>query len=227
MKYQNGLLVETEYIDEKGRYSGSKKQYNQDGLLTRHFRFDKSRTEATHELIYTYYEGASKKSIVYNEKGKFKYEWNYDCKEEGELVNIKSKDKTTICIKEEVDASGNTIMWNREFNEDGKLIKTKEVRSPDKLLVSKEIFNQEDRLLSKSYVKESGGFLKESYDKKGEVYSKRESFLNKDGKLIKSDYKSKGFNYTNIYSYEGDLQSTNSRISKRRITLDQFQYDYY
>ncbi len=226
-KYENGLAVEVENIDEKGKYSGTKREYNEAGLITRHLRFEKSRTEPTHELIYTYYEGGSKKNIIYNEKGKFKYVWNFDCKEEGELVNIKSKDKSTICIKEEVDPTGNKIIWNREFDESGKLIKTKEVRSANDRLITREIFNQADRLLTKTFMKENGGFCTESYDKKGEVASKRESFLNKDGKLIRSKYTSKGFNYTNIYSYEGDLQSTNSRISKRRITVNQFEYEYY
>jgi YD repeat-containing protein len=227
MNYENDLMVETENIDEKGNYSGTKKEYNEEGLLLRHLLFKKSRTEPTHELIYTYYEGGSKKNIIYKEKGKYKYEWNFDCKEEGELVNVKTKDQSTICIKEEVDKDGNTIIWNREFSEDGTLIKTKEVRSVENVLISRETFNQEDRLLSKSIMKESGGFLREGYNKKGEVSSRRETFTNNSGKLIKSEYTSKGLNYTYIYSYEGDLWSTNSRISKRRITVDQYQYEYY
>ena len=227
LKYENDLLVEQENIDEKGTYSGFKKEYNAQGLLVRHLRFKKSRIEPTHELVYSYYEGGSKKSIIYNEKGKFKYEWNFDCKEEGELVNVKSKDKSTICIKEEVDENGNTVIWNREFDEDGKLIKTKEVRSSEDKLITREVYNQDDRLLSRNYKKPEGGFCHETFDKKGAVYSRRESFVNRDGKLIKSEYQSKSFNYTSIYSYEGSLLSTSSRISKRRITVDQFQYSYY
>ena len=227
LKYENGLFLERENIDDKGIYSGIKKEYTQSGLVSRHLRYKKSRTEPTHELLYTYYEDGSKKSIVYNEKGKFKYEWNYDCKDEGELVNIKSKDKSTICIKKETDASGNTIIWNRDFNEEGKLIKTKEVRDPKDKFISKEVYNQEDRLLSKTYLKEEGGTIYESYDKNGNIYSKRESEVNKTGKLIKSSYQSKRYNYTNMYSYEGDLQSMQSRISKHGIYVDMFQYTYH
>jgi len=224
--YDNGRLVEREDIDEKGKYKGLKKEYDKDGNMTRHGRFDGDRNSPKHELIYTYYEDGQKESITYIKDKKVKYVWSYDCKEEGELINVKSKDQSTICVKEEVNELGYTVTWNRDFNEKGDLIKTKTVRGSQGELISEEMYNVDDRLIREVKINETGGAAYISYDKDGEISSMRESFLNQNDKLKKSIYDSKRYKYTFLYNYEGELQTQSTRIYKRGIYVSEYEYDF-
>lgn len=250
-------LIERKTINNKGEYSGFKSAYNLKGKVLFQKIYKKDQDHPINSLEYTYYEGGSKKSTVYSEKGKIKHEWNYDCKAEGELINVKNKDKSTICIKEEIDAIGNRIVWNRAFNENGELTKTKTIFDSDSLILSEKVFNTEDRLTAETVYKYNklkekieierryynqdgkamtyrrtvkmryGGSKTTDYDKNGEVSKTSEYIVNSEGKTIKQENISKKRSHVFLTHYKGDLKTSVVRIYKSGTYVDEYVYTFY
>jgi hypothetical protein len=226
-------LIGRDTYDDKGNYSGSKSGYNSEGKMVFQEIYKKSKTVPTHSLTYSYYEGGSKKSTTYKVKGNVKYVWNYDCKSEGELINIKNKHKSTICIKEEINKDGNRVVWERTFNDKGGLTKIQKVYSSDSTIISRKVFNTNDRLVSEtSYSKHNKGgkqFLgsySAYYGNKGGIERTAEHLANENGQLIKSDVTGK-WPHTYLYHYENDLKTTEVRVYKKSTIVDEFIYSFY
>jgi YD repeat-containing protein len=250
-------LVERETINNKGEYSGFKSAYNLEGKISFQKIYNKDKDNPIKSLEYSYYEEGDKKATVYKEKGKTKHEWNYDCKPEGELINVKNKDKSTICIKEEINTDGNRVVWNQEFNEKGELTKTKTVFDKDSIALNKKVFNSSTLLtaetifiynqlkepveverkyydqtgksftLSRMRKKKFGGSKTTYYDKKGNVVKSSEYIVNNEGNTIKQENISKKRSHLFLTNYIGNLKMTEVRIYKSSTYVDEYIYTFY
>jgi YD repeat-containing protein len=248
-------LIGRDTYDKKGEYSGFKSGYNNDGKILFQEIYKKSKTIPVQSLFYDYYEGGSKKSTTYKKKGKVKYVWNYDCKPEGELINVKNKAASTICIKEELDKDGNRVVWERTFNDKGKLTKVQKVFRIDSTIISKKVFNPDDRLTSETtyqyfddkeqteienviYPKDGESYMNYKklnkfngsfttyYNEKGEVNSTSEYLVNTDGQVIKSERTGKWGN-TFLYYYKNGLKISEVMIFRKSTTVNEFVYSFY
>jgi len=224
---EKNALISKNTINYNGKYRGEKLTYNANGEILTHNIYEKDETTPTKTLEHTYYENGEKEHTIYKVNGKIKYEWRYDCKPEGELLNIKNKDKSTICIKEEYDKNGNKTVWKREFNQKGNLVKTKTTFKNDSVWKSTEIYTKSDRLFYSSYSKKDGGTISINYTKKGAVSSKHETYLNENRKLTKVEFSQKRWAYTNLYNYKKGLKKSTINIYKRFITVDEYNYTHF
>lgn len=224
-----GSVAEEMRYYSKKKFVGHTYQYDASGNLTFHKVYnEKNQTEPLHVLEYAYWEDGSKKTTTYRKKGKVKYVWNFDCKPEGELLGVKKKDESMICILEELDVDGNRVVWKREFDEKGNLIKTKTVYGSDSLALSRMIYDSDDRLIYEYQTAENGNKYRVSYDKKGNVSRRTDWEYNSDQKLTKvmrSD--KKGTSQLMLYSYEGDLETTEVRVYKRSTYIKETDYTFY
>ena len=224
-----GDIAERRRFFPNGKFIGHVYQYDASRNLTSHKVYnEKDLGNPTHMLEYTYWENGSKKTTTYTEKGKVKYVWNFDCKPEGELLGVKKKDESTICILEEFDANGNRVVWKREFNEKGSLVKTKTVYGPDSTALDRMIYTSEDRLIYEYHTLGDGSKYRVSYDKKGNVFYRTEWLYNKENQLVKeirSDRK--GTTQMKIYSYEGGLETAEVRVYKRNTYVKETEYKFY
>ncbi|WP_066757397.1 hypothetical protein [Crocinitomix algicola] len=227
-----GKLTEKSRVNIKGEYFGTTYQYNTEGKLTEHCIYQKTKEVPIKKLVYTYYPNGDKKTTVYYKKGKLKYSWKYDCKPEGELVGVKNKDQVTICVSEEFDELGNRVVWDRRFDEDGKLKKIKTVYNADSLVLNRQIYTENGTKIVYDEVfsyDEEGVLLgaeTTSYDKKGNAYlSGRKVNTEEDG-YVQERFDSKG-KLTSYYSYkvnnEGLVQKMQRHSGRYRYT---YLYNY-
>ena len=225
--YNNlGYLIERSTIDNKGKYNGSRIKYNTGGKIILEEIYKTDDINPVKSLEYTFYEDGNKKSTTYREKGEIKYEWHFECKSEGELLNVKNKDKSTICIKEETDVDGNRIVWKREFDDKGELTKVKITYDKDSTWLGSLIFNSEDKLISKNVHKKDDGYIFIKY-KNEKIKSSYETFKNLDQQIIKTVSKSKRWQSTTIDHYKNKLKVLEVRIYNRRTYTNEYIYTFY
>lgn len=222
----NNNVLSRETINYKGNYFAAKYTFNAKGKIVAQLIFEKDKISPLYSLEHTYYENGSKKTETYKKKGKVVYVWNYDCKPEGELINVKNKDNSTICIKEEVGTDGNRVIWKRDFDDKGKLVKTKTTYDRDSVLIERKTFTQSDRILSHMTNKKEGGMKTLYYDKKSRETSSYETFVNEDTQLKKIVRKGK-WGYTYLYSYDNKLKSSDIRIYKQNTYVEEYTYSFY
>jgi hypothetical protein len=223
-----GKLISREDLDIKGNYLAYKIEYNSDGSLKSKSIFEKDRDNPKKILVYDYYENGDKKTITYYEKGKPSHAWNYDCKPEGELINIKNKDHSTICIKEEHDSTGNRIVWERTFDEKGHLVKKKHTYSQDSTLLSTQYFsNKDNRLYFERKLKKEGGTIEILYNGDGSQQIWSESFYNQNMKLTKVRYLYGKQKTISLYHYDGDLKTSDVNINKHGTSVTEIIYTFY
>lgn len=150
-----------------------------------------------------YYPNRSKKrTTVYNKKGKEKFVWDYQCKDEGVEIK-KHKDTSTVCVSKEYDKDsiltevhhyvgekGNLIKTVLKYNKKHQMILYKRVKGSNEIPMSEYTytFASNDTILtsshSKQYWKGKLGYeyFKE-FDVKGDITSNiRKNF--KRGKLV-------------------------------------------
>ena len=223
---ENGQLIERITVDRKGKYNCVKIKYNSEGNIVLKEIYKTDKVNPIKSLAYKFYEDGSKESTTFVEKGKVKYVWHFDCKFEGELLNVKTKDKSTICIKEEIDPNGNRIVWTREFNEKGALTKTKTTFKNDSVWVKTEVFTENDLLLNKRVLKSDGGFTSIQY-KKGKQISTYETFMNKNDQRIKSVSTRKKTRSTHLYQYINTIKTLEVSMYNRQTYVDEFTYTFY
>lgn len=242
-------------VDYKGEYAAGEMEFDSSGKLLWHKIYEKNREVPVRELVYSYYENGDRKTTSYFEKGKLKHSWNYDCKPEGELIGVKTKDETTICKTEEIDSSGNRVTWERKFNEKGELTKVKMVHSSDSLVLSKQIYSGADKLVSettyaysdegkstgykvlafdkhgKSYlssdttIDEFGTRKTKAYNKKGEITYTDLRVKNGSGKTIKLQHSQGRGFYTNLYNYNEESM-IQSEVRMQRKRTYVTEYNY-
>jgi hypothetical protein len=219
-------IIERETINHKGKYNGVKIKYNLDGKIVSKAIYKEDRLNSIKSLEYTFYEDGSKKSTIFKAKGKVKYEWHFDCKAEGELLNVKNKDQSTICIKEETEPNGNKIVWTREFNEKGALTKTKKAFKNDRIWVDTQVFDENDQLLNQTSLKTDGGHTSVQY-KKGKQISSYETFVNKNNQQTKSISTYKKSYSTHLYKYANSIKTLEVRMYNRQTYVDEYIYTFH
>ena len=162
-----------------------------------------------------YYPDKSlKKTSFYNGKGKLKYVWDYQCKEEGMEVK-KHKDTSTVCVSKEYDqdsilttiyhtigTDGNITKTINKRNRKGKFISYKRTKGVDDLPVSEYnlTYATDDTTLISSI---SYGYAK------GKLISERKKSFDDEMNLTSSSFKSykKGVLKEEIvYTFEYDTQ---------------------
>lgn len=211
-----------ERVNYKGEYSAGEMEYDVNGKLLWHKLYEKNREIPFRELAYSYYENGDRKTTSYFEKGKLKHSWNYDCKPEGELIGVKTKDETTICKMEEIDSSGNRVTWERKFNEKGQLTKVKTVCSPDSLVLSKQIYSGTDKLVSETIYAyndegKNMGVKVFAFDKHGKAYLNSETTVDEFGTRETTAYNRKGeITYTDMRVKNGSGKTIKSQHSQGR-----------
>lgn len=223
----SGLLKRSRGYNTKEEFFGREEFSREDGKMLAITIWQKDSISPYKRLDYEYHEDGKIKTIRYFFKSDLKYTWSYDCKPEGELQGTKQKDTTTICIKEEHDASGKRIVWKQELNRKGDLIKTKMVYEKDSTLILSESYDMDERLLSQRNYFKDGGELFFSYDKKGNVYYTSETIYNTNKQLVKRS-SAHGKQFSNHrYFYSGDLLTTSIFTNRYQTTVSEYGYTYY
>jgi hypothetical protein len=223
----SGLLKRSRGYNSKGDYFGREEFKREDGKMLAITIWEKDSLSPQKRLDYEYYEDGSLKTIRYFFKSKLKYTWSYDCKPEGELLGVKQKDSTTICIKEEYDAQGNRVVWKQEFNRKGDLVKTKMVFDKDSTLLLIESYSADEILQSQHTFFKDGGDLYFSYGKKSKIQYMSESIYNLNKQLAKrSTVYGRQFSNT-WYSYEGDLIKSHTYMNRHQTSFSEYSYTYF
>lgn len=228
---EENRLVTTLSLSVKNVYKKTEVAYNEHGKLSYRKIYEKDTVNPKRELVYAYYDNGDKKETNYYEKGKLKHTWKFECKPEGELINVKEKDATKFCLLEDLDENGNRVVWERKFDEKGRLTKVRTVYSPDSLIIMKQRYVGTDRLVYErvntfdeannyagstvtTYDKKGEAFLSSKstyskekgsrtvyYDKKGEISYTSFYLMNENGKPLKIQGIGKGWNNTKLYHY--------------------------
>lgn len=227
---QNGNRVYESGTDRKGKAFIRKKIFDltSNKILVSEL-YEKDSLIATKRLEYSYYSDGSKKSIQYFEKDKLVHTWNFDCAPDGQLVNLKKTDSTLVCIKKEIDAEGNEVVWRHEFNSSGEPVKIKSVYDSKGKMKEELSYRADGSIHTQKIFFEDGGFLDLYYDKKGKPGSSTESFCNTKGQMIKlsTTYSKKYFKHI-WYSYnEQGLISLLTEVSKKRTIVEEYTYTFF
>lgn len=222
-----GAMTEIRGYNIKGEYYGKKITYNGDGKVASTLLFRKDSTTVYKQLDYEYYADKSLKTIHYFEKGELKYTWVYDCKPEGEMLGVKTEDTTRVCIKEEVDANGNRVVWRQEFNRKGEPVKVKTIFDKDSSMLYWASFDAENRLKRETTFFKDGGEFTQGYDKKGNSLSTYETLYNSQRQMVKKGQTYKKWFSTYWYSYNNSLLATSTYLSKRAMRVTEFQYTFF
>lgn len=224
--YRDKKVISKETYGNKGTFVAFKVKYNENGSVQLKEYFQKDTTQSKKSLAYDYYESGSKKTITYIEKSKIKYVWNYDCKPEGELVDVKNKSNSTICIKEEMDESGNRIVWTREFDENGSLIKTRSTFNEKNQILNIQRFRENGTIASEFAYKENGGTRSKSFNEEGDETIQRETFVDENKQLVKSYHAGK-YGHTNLFYYKRGLRVSQVQIGRKSTTVSELNYTFY
>jgi hypothetical protein len=221
-------LITTESVDFKKDYSKSEVAYNEFNKLSYRKHFNADTETPTKELRYSYHENGDKKETNYYVKGKLKHTWLFECKPEGELINVKEKDATKLCKLEDVDENGNYVVWDRKFDEKGRLTKEKTVFNSDTLLILRQRYRGTDKLVYEqvnSYDAENHfkSSIVKTFDKEKGLRLSSETTYSKEKGTLTLHYNKKGkVTHTNLYSYGKHgkplkIQNTGSRWSSTNI----------
>ncbi|MBI3136671.1 MAG: hypothetical protein HYZ14_18500 [Bacteroidetes bacterium] len=222
-----GKMTEIRSYNRKGDYYGRLNGYDETGKITVAKLFYKDSIVANKRLEYEYYADASIKTIRFFEKDKLKNTWVYDCKPEGEMLGVKTEDTTRVCIKEEFDAAGNRVVWRQEFNKKGEPEKIKTVFDKDSNILYSASFDAENRMKRQTTFFKDGGDFQEGFTKRGKVLSTHETIYNTDHQLVKKSSTYKNWFSSNWYSYSNGLMTTSTYLSKRGMSVTEYQYAFY
>lgn len=168
-------------------------EYKVDGDLLTQADYYKSNNKLYQTWKYEY--SADKKlakTTMYNKKGKVIYTWVHDCRPEGELTLMKSKDTALVCRKVEINPDGSftkTVINTQE----NKIVTQVMTFTKDSVLMTSLGYNKEGILIYKI-------ILNNKYNNNYEYYSYNE----KTGKLInlsRNTYNETGFPLTEKYTF--------------------------
>ena len=216
---EKGISIERIIMDGKGKIQVRRTWiYNEFGNLINSKIYKTGGEKVFKEWYYEYYDGKTKsKSYVIDGKGKVLATWTFDCKEEGEQVDIK-KDVTQVCYFDEV-TDKYLIEVKQNFNSKGQSRKSVwKYNKSDSSLAESANYDQKDRL--KYMTKYNGDFKSEtffaSYRNNGKERFKRETSYDSDGKLVevKSYWKGKLKSVTKRY-YDRNERLQNVEKYKR------------
>jgi hypothetical protein len=215
----------TEQVKYKKGAFFSKLTYKYDSTrLTESDYYIKNSEVPKEKWVYEYYANHSKKRSTFYKKGKVKYVWNYECKEEGELIK-KHKDTTMICENTEFDIAGNKTVTLRKFNQKGKPYKEVYVYNKENKIIETRFYNEKDILINK-FVQNPDNFSTVWYyfNNKGMERYRYENIYNSKNNIIEeSRYKNQNIltsKKTYNYNENNILLSTMSIGKKNKLRLE-------
>tara|TARA_B110000037_G_scaffold15096_1_gene15771 strand:- start:23850 stop:24641 length:792 start_codon:yes stop_codon:yes gene_type:complete len=143
--HSKNRLIKSESADFKKDYSKSEVACNEFDKLSYRKHLDKNTDTPDKELRYSYHENGDKKETNYYVKGKLKHTWLFECKPEGELINVKDKGTKTLHYKKKGKVNYTNLY---HVGEHGKPLKT---QSTGNRWGSKSIYtyNENDLIVSK------------------------------------------------------------------------------
>lgn len=207
-KYNSDTLLTSESLYKKGElrvqvintYEGKK-------MIESKF-FYQGKTEPHKVWQYEYYADGSKKTSKLYRNGKLKNVWNYECKEEGELVKA-HQDTVMVCRNESVDSEGNRVLTLRKYDEKGRPRKEVYKYAPGDKIVEIAIYDNKDRriyaYLNDVNQRRTSYVL---YSKKGKEFFKSETLKNEKGQEIQSIY----YNNSKVTSIQKHEYSPYSQV---------------
>ncbi len=220
------LIEEVEY--KKGELF-SKVLYKYDSTrITESEYYWKKMDQPKDKWVYEYYPNHSKKSSTLYTNGKVKYVWNYECKEEGELIK-KHKDTTIVCENTEFDKDGNKTVTSRNFNDRGKPYKSVSVYNKDKKLIESRNYDHKDLLYYRSVQSpENSSYVWYSYRHGVERFRVENLYNSKNKKSEEVHYKNQNIvTLKRLYSYnEKDLLVSVISTGKKGRQLYNSKYTY-
>ena len=144
--------------------------------------YKKGGTQQNSRWSYEYDEnGVRTKSTLYNKKNKVKHVWDYTCKSEGEIVQLKNE--TQQCQWEESE-NGMLVKVTRTTSSNGKIQKSIQKYNSDTNIVESATY-VDDVLINKgTYAGDYAKTLTWEYYLKGKLKHKKEYTYNEDEKKI-------------------------------------------
>jgi hypothetical protein len=185
--YNNDTLITEESKFKRGKFFARILNKYDSTRTIESFYYKKDQDQPKRRWVYEYYPDHSKKSsTLYDEKGKIKYVWNYECKPEGELAK-KHKDTTAICRTEETDKDGNKTVTLRKFNAKGKPYKEVSVYNKDNKMIEMRYYNSKD-IIYYRYVQNPDHLITAwyNYNRKGIENNRYEYLYNPKKKLLET-----------------------------------------
>jgi hypothetical protein len=225
---QNGNQIYTYTTNRKGKFSLRKKVYDPstNKILVSEL-YGKDTSQLIKRLEYSYYEDGSKKAIFYYEKDKLVYTWSFDCKPEGELVNVEKTDSSVVCLQEELDENGNAVTWYHEFNSEGVPVKTKSVKGPDGKLIEVVNYQPDGRVWGHAVYFPNGDRIQFYANKKGQLYVDSESRYNEKGQLIYDCRGTGKWMHRNWYFYDSDKVIRKVSMWGKNSSEETYSYTYH
>jgi hypothetical protein len=171
------------------------------------YRYDNDKKLGS-RYVYSYYEDGSKKQTVqYDDKGKVKYTWNFDCNPVGKLTSSHLKDTSKTCIRYELDKNGKKMKVVEEFKKLGLVVR-----------------------IIKKYDSENNWVEEIRYDKKGREGYHMNADYNDKNQCVMYSYTEQGLGHNYIlkfiYSYDdkGNVaEELGYKIRKGKETLKYIQ----
>lgn len=186
-------------------------EYKIDGDFLTQTNYYKSNNQIYQMWKYEYSDDKKlAKTTLYNKKGKVIYTWVHDCKPEGELTTMKSKDTALVCRKVEVNPDGSFIktVINTQNNE---IITQVMTFSKDSVLLNYLGYNKKGILIYKM-------IANNKYNHNYEYYS----YNSKTGKLTNSTqntYNDADFPITEKYSF------FNKKGKEKYLSVNEYSYN--
>lgn len=214
-KYKNGKLVSELIVT-----------YNEKGKLTsRLTKRGKNLKKSTEHKTFYYPDGKIQKSqTFYN--GKLKREYVYECKPEGEIVDVKKVDNTSVCTWKDERNDGSYINYTR-YTEEKETYLWKGTFDKDSNLIMSERF-LDDTLKVYSFEKTKNSETTINYNKKGVQTYYTKSIFNDAQLLIErqSKYgkKTKVYKSVNEYDEKNMLVKTTNFQDEKIISTVEYKH---
>ena len=227
--YENAQLVKLEkFVNDqlKGRYTIA---YNGDGEIAENSFETGRKLQKNYVLRHTFNKDNQRTETVYMQNGKITRRWQYDCKSEGELVEVDKKEElSSRCKYNEDFADGSYIVYTRTI-EKGKQYLHKSTYTKDSVFVSHEQFLNDSILVRRSTLND-GISLYEEF-KNGKLKYGFVRKIDSKGRTLKHT----AFNgskrketYSREYTYNDKGLVTETRVlhKGKEVSLKRIKYTY-
>lgn len=214
-KYKNGKLISELIIT-----------YNEKGKITsRLTKKGKNLKKSSEQKTFYYPDGKIQKSQTFI-NGKLKREYVYECKPEGEIVNVKKVDNTSVCTWKDERNDGSYINYTR-YTEEKETYLWKGTFDKDSNLIMSERF-LDDTVKVYSFEKTKNSETTSNYNKKGVLTYYTKSVFNDAHLLIERENrygkKSKLYKSVNEYDEKNMLVKTTNYQADKIISNVEYKH---
>lgn len=220
------------YSYQNGRFTGYQKYkngrlsselivtYNTDGKVTsRLTKKGKNLKKSNEQKTFYYPDGKIQRSQTFI-NGKLKREYVYECKPEGEIVDVKKIDNTSVCTWKDERNDGSYINYARYTEEKETYLWKGTFDKDSNLIASERLLN--DTIKIYSFEKKGNEEISNNYNKKGKLTYSSVSIFNDSHILVErqtrygrkmkmhksiNQYDEKGMLTKTINSREGEILS--------------------